>query len=164
MGWIRVGIYASLPFIAAAVGCLSGGWLSDQILRRTGSATFARKLPIVCGFALATLILAANYVQSAPLMITVMCVAFFGQGWINLGWAVITDVAPKQLFGLTTGFFNFVTNLAGIVTPLIIGYVRDRTGSYYWGLAFIAAMAVAGALSYHFVVGEVKRVEFEVKS
>jgi ACS family D-galactonate transporter-like MFS transporter len=161
MGWIRVGIFASLPFIAAAVGCLSGGWLSDLVLRRTGSATFARKLPIVCGFAMATLIMAVNYVQTDALVIAVMCVAFFGQGWINLGWTVITDVAPKKLFGLTTGLFNFVTNLAGIVTPLLIGYVRDQTGSYYWGLAFIAAMAVCGALSYLFVVGEVKRVEFE---
>ena len=51
-----------------------------------------------------------------------MSVAFFGQGMTNLGWTVISDVAPKELIGLTAGIFNFSANLAGIVTPLVIGY------------------------------------------
>lgn len=161
MGWIRVGFYASLPFISAAVGCLSGGLLSDLLLRKTGSATLARKLPIICGFFMAAMIMGANYVESDTAMIAVMCIAFFGQGWINLGWTLITDVAPKKLFGLTTGLFNFITNLAAIITPLVIGYVKQSTGSYALGLAFISCMALVGALSYIFLLGDVKRIEFQ---
>ncbi len=164
MGWMLSGIYLSLPFLAAAVGCLSGGALSDYLLRRTGSATLARKLPITCGFIMASTIIAANYVTSDAAMITVMCISFFGQGWINLGWTLITDVAPKKLHGLTTGFFNFCTNLAGIITPIVIGYAIQTTGSYALGLTFIAGMAGVGAISYFFVVGDVKRIEFEEKT
>src|SRR6185312_9814766 len=38
MGWIQVGFAAVLPFIAATVGVVGGGILSDFLLRRTGSA------------------------------------------------------------------------------------------------------------------------------
>jgi ACS family D-galactonate transporter-like MFS transporter len=78
---------------------------------------------------------------------------------VNLGWTLITDVAPKNLMGLTGGVFNLCANLAGIVTPLVIGFIVARTDSFFYALAYIAVIAVIGALSYIFVVGDVKRVE-----
>ena len=150
MGWIRLGYSAGMPFLAAAVGCLTGGMVSDLLLRRTGSLTLARKLPVIVGLALASTIMLANYATTNTMLIVVMCVAFFGQGWINLGWTLITDVAPRKLQGQTAGLFNFVTNFAGIVVPLVVGYVRGSTGSYFWALAFISAMAGVGAISYIF--------------
>ena len=90
-----------------------------------------------------------------------MSVAFFGQGMVNLGWTLITDVAPKQLIGLTGGVFNLCANLAGIVTPLVVGFVVGATGSFVWALAFIAVVALIGALSYIFLLGDVRRVAFE---
>jgi len=62
------------------------------------------------------------------------------------------------MVGITAGLFNFCTNLAGIVTPLVIGIVVQRTGSFYGGLAFIAAVALLGVLSYLFVLGDVRRL------
>jgi ACS family D-galactonate transporter-like MFS transporter len=87
-------------------------------------------------------------------------VAFFGQGMVNLGWTLITDVAPKQLIGLTGGLFNLCANLAGIVTPLVVGFIVAATGSFFYALGFIGVVALIGALSYIFVLGPVKRVEF----
>jgi ACS family D-galactonate transporter-like MFS transporter len=77
---------------------------------------------------LASTIVIANYVPvgSDALVIAIMSIAFFGQGMTNLGWTVISDVAPKELIGLTAGIFNFSANLAGIVTPLVIGYPISR--------------------------------------
>ena len=80
---------------------------------------------------------------------------------VNLGWTLITDVAPKQLIGLTGGVFNLCANLAGIVTPLVVGFVVATTGSFEWALGFIAVVALIGALSYIFLLGDVKRVEYE---
>ena len=89
-----------------------------------------------------------------------MSAAFFGQGMCNLGWTLLTDVAPKQLMGLSGGVFNLCANLAGIVTPLVVGFVVGATGSFVWALAFIGALALVGVVSYVFVVGDVRRVEF----
>ncbi|MDB6158900.1 MAG: D-galactonate transporter DgoT [Gammaproteobacteria bacterium] len=159
MGWIKVGFAAVLPFIAATIGVVSGGVLSDFLLRRTGSANMGRKLPVVAGLLLASSIVAANFLDNDALVIAIMSLAFFGQGMCNLGWTLITDVAPKRLIGLTTGLFNLCANCAGIVTPLVVGFVVKVTGSFAWALAFIAALALCGVSSYVFLLGDVRRVE-----
>lgn len=159
MAWLKVGFMAVLPFVAASCGGLVGGALSDLLIKRTGSATIGRKLPIVGGLLMASLISVAAFVQSDAVVIAFMCVAFFGQGMSNLGWTLISDVAPKRLIGLTGGVFNLCTNLAGIVAPIVIGVVVAKTGSFFGGLAFTGVVAVIGALSYTFLVGDVRRVE-----
>lgn len=161
MAWLKVGFYAVLPFIAASVGVVAGGWLSDRLLHKTGNATLARKLPIVAGLLLASTIVAANFLDDNRLVIAVLSLAFFGQGMVNLGWTLITDVAPKQLMGLTGGVFNLCANLAGIVTPLVVGFIVAATGSFFYALGFISVVALIGVLSYIFIVGPVKRVEFD---
>ena len=161
MGWIKVGFFSVMPYIAAAVGVLAGGALSDLLLKRSGSANVARKLPIVAGLLLASTIVAANFVDTDVLVIAVMSVAFFGQGMCNLGWTLISDVAPRELIGLTGGLFNLCANLAGVITPLVIGFIVAYTGSFYWALAYIATLAALGVLSYVFVVGDVKRVVWQ---
>jgi ACS family D-galactonate transporter-like MFS transporter len=159
MDWIRSGFAASLPYIAASVGVLVGGVLSDGIIQQTGSATLGRKLPIIAGLLLTSTMVIANFTPSNALVIAVMSLAFFGQGMVNLGWTLIADVAPKHLMGLTGGVFNLCANLAGIVTPLVVGFVLGATGSFYGAVAYIAALGLVGATAYIFVVGEIKRVE-----
>ena len=126
----------------------------------TGSANVARKLPIIAGLLLASTIVVANFVTRDTLVIIVMSVAFFGQGMCNLGWTLLTDVAPKELMGLSAGVFNLCANLAGIVTPLVVGVVVGVTGSFAWALAFIGIVALLGVFSYVFIVGDVRRVEY----
>jgi MFS transporter, ACS family, D-galactonate transporter len=160
MGMLKAGTFTMFPFIAACVGVVSGGLFSDYLLRRTGSANLARKLPIIAGLLLASTIVIANFVSRDSLVIAVMSLAFFGQGMCNLGWTLLTDVAPKELMGLSGGVFNFCANLAGIVTPLVVGFVVHITGSFTWALTFMCLVALLGVISYVFVVGDVRRVEF----
>lgn len=158
MDWLSVGFYAVLPFIAASLGVLSGGQVSDWIVRRTGSVSLGRKLPIITGLVLSSLIVLAIRLESNSAIIAVLSIAFFGQGMSNLGWTLISEVAPSRLVGLTAGVFNLCTNLAGIITPIVIGMVVQQTGSFVGGLAFIGVVAAIGALSYGFVVGPVRRL------
>ena len=161
MGWVKVGFFAVLPFLAAAVGVAFGGFVSDRLLSRTGSANIARKLPIIAGLLLASTIVSANYVDDNAVVIAFLSVAFFGQGMVGLGWTLISDMAPKRLMGLTGGLFNFAANLAGIVTPLVIGFIVQSTGSFVGALAFVGAVALLGALSYIFILGDVRRIELD---
>jgi ACS family D-galactonate transporter-like MFS transporter len=159
MGWVKEGFFVVLPFLAAACGVLAGGTVSDKLLHWTGSANLSRKAPIITGLLLASTIITANYVNSDAAVIAILSLAFFGQGMVGLGWTVISDIAPKNLMGLTGGIFNAVTNLAGIIAPLVIGYIVATTGSFVGALAFIAAVALLGACSYIFLLGDVKRIE-----
>jgi ACS family D-galactonate transporter-like MFS transporter len=165
MTFIKAGMMVSLPYIAAAVGVVLGGLASDAILKRTGSANWARKLPIVSGMLLASLIVLANWVPvgSNVVVIAIMSIAFFGQGMTNLGWTVVSDIAPKKLIGLTGGLFNFTTNLAGIITPIVVGAMYQRTGSFVVPLAYIAVVAIVGALAYSVVIGDIHRLEIDTE-
>ena len=161
MGWLKIGFFTVLPFIAASVGVLFGGWWSDSLLKRGRSANIARKLPIITGLLLASVIVTANYVEGDYVVIGILSLAFFAQGMAALGWTLVSDIAPKNLLGLTGGIFNFAANLAGIITPLVIGFIVAGTGSFVGALMFIAIVALIGAFSYIFVVGDIKRIEIE---
>lgn len=156
-----VGFVAVLPYVAASAGVLLGGWLSDWLTRATGSATLGRKLPVIIGLLMATTIVGANFVHTNAAVVAIMSFVFFGQGMCNLGWTVITDVAPQKFVGLTAGIFNLCANLAGVVTPLVIGFIVGGTGSFYGALTFVSALALLGVFAYVFVLGDVRRLEIE---
>jgi MFS transporter, ACS family, D-galactonate transporter len=158
MGWLKIGFFAIMPFIAASIGVMFGGTLSDWLLRRGKSPNVARKLPIIVGLLLASTIVLANFVQSNAAVIAILSVAFFAQGMAALGWTLVSDIAPDGMLGLTGGIFNFAANLAGIVTPLVIGFIVAATGSFVGALAFIGIVALIGAASYIFIVGDIKRI------
>jgi ACS family D-galactonate transporter-like MFS transporter len=155
---LKSGIYVSLPFIAAFVGTQLAGFASDRMLRSGYSLGTARKLPIILGLFLSSSIVGANFVDAPELVIAFMCLAFFGNGLASIGWSLISHVAPRRLIGLTGGTFNFISNLSGISTPLIIGYIAEN-GNFAPGLTYIAAVAVIGALAYILMIGKLERVE-----
>ncbi len=161
MDFLKSGWAAALPYLAASVGVLVGGQISDWLIRRTGSATLGRKLPIIAGLLLTSTMVGANFTDSNDMVIAIMSLAFFGQGMVNLGWTLITDVAPREAVGVTGGLFSLCANLAGIVTPLVIGFIVGATGSFYGALAYIAALGLVGAAAYVFVVGPVVRVSLD---
>ncbi|MFM0058919.1 MFS transporter [Paraburkholderia phytofirmans] len=158
MAWLKIGFFAIMPFIAASIGVMFGGFFSDWLLRRGKSPNVARKLPIIAGLLLASTIILANYVDSNVAVIAILSVAFFAQGMAALGWTLVSDIAPDGLLGVTGGIFNFAANLAGIVTPLVVGFIVAATGSFVGALVFIGAIALIGALSYIFIVGDIKRI------
>jgi len=163
MTFIQAGFMTALPYIGASIGVLVAGQISDALLKRTGSANLARKLPIVGGMLLASTIVLANYVPAGSngVVIALMSIAFFGQGMTNLGWTVVSDIAPKKLIGLTSGIFNFSATLAGIVTPLVIGIAFELTGTFVGPLIYIAAVALVGAFSYSVILGDIHRLDVE---
>lgn len=111
---------------------------------------------------LATLIIACVFVEAEWLVITLMAVAFFGKGVASLGWAVMSDVAPRELSGLASGIFNMFGNVAGIVTPIVIGFIVAGTGSFDGALVFVGLHCLLTIFAFLVVVGPIKRVELKV--
>ncbi|MCF8986578.1 MFS transporter [Pseudomonas syringae] len=158
---LKAGIIASLPAICGFIGGVLGGIISDYLLRKGHSLTFARKAPIIGGLLLSTSIVTCNYVDIEWVVVGFMALAFFGKGVGALGWAVMSDVSPKQIAGLSGGLFNTFGNIASITTPIVIGYIISSTGSFKWALVFVGANALLAVISYIFIVGEIKRVELK---
>jgi ACS family D-galactonate transporter-like MFS transporter len=155
ISYVQSGILASLPFLAAFFGVLSGGLISDFLLRQGASLGLARKAPVITGLLLSGFTIGANYVDAPGAVIGFMTVAFFGNGMASIAWSLISTLAPPRLIGLTGGTFNFISNLSAITTPLVIGYLAQG-GNFAPGLVYIGTLALLGALSYLFVVGKVE--------
>ncbi|MFM0645617.1 MFS transporter [Paraburkholderia bryophila] len=157
MDFLKAGFMAAVPFLAAFVGILTSGLLSDWMIRRGASVTVARKAPIVTGLLLSTAIVGANYVETPAMVILFMAIAFFGSGFSSITWVLVSSMAKKELLGLTGGMFNLMGNLSSICVPVVIGFIV-RNNDFKPALVFMSAVGVVGALSYLFLVGKIERI------
>lgn len=158
---LKAGFVAALPAVAGFLGGVLGGVISDRLIKSGKSLSVARKTPIVCGMLLSTSMIVCNYVEADWLVITVMSLAFFGKGIGALGWAVVADTSPKEAGGMSGALFNTFGNTAGITTPIVIGYILEKTGSFSGALVFVGANAIVTIACYLLMVGEIKRFEFK---
>jgi ACS family D-galactonate transporter-like MFS transporter len=157
ISFIKAGFYVSLPFLAVFLGVLCSGAISDLLVRRGFSLTFARKAPIIGGLVCSTSIVGANYVDSEGLIIAFLTFAFFCNGVASIHWSLVSATAPERLIGLASSVFNFMGGVAGILSPIVIGLLL-RAGDFRLPLVFIAVIEVLGVCSYIFVVGKLERV------
>lgn len=154
---LDAGLLAAVPAIFGFIGGISGGLLSDWMLRKGLSLTLARKLPIFIGMTLSMSMILCNYVSTDLLVVLFMALAFFGKGVGALGWAIIADVSPKDSIGMNGAIFNTFGSLAGIVTPVVIGYMVQSMQSFNGALVYVALNAVGAFVSYLFIVGPLRR-------
>ncbi len=161
MTTLHAGFATTLPYLAATIGVFIGGSWSDWLLRRGMPISPARKVPIVSGFVGATTMVLANLTSSNSLALAILTVAFFAQGVSSTSWAIVAEVAPRKLIAFTGGICNFAGNLAGIVTPTVIGHIVQATGSFAWVLVFVACASIVGALSYTVLIGPIHRIELD---
>ncbi|RYB02658.1 MFS transporter [Lichenibacterium ramalinae] len=159
MGILNAGFVAAIPAICGFAGGVVGGTWSDALLRRGHSLTFARKLPLVLGMLVSMCMILCNYVEAQWLVVAIMAVSFFGKGIGALGWAVLSDTAPREIAGLSGGLFNMCGNVSSITTPIVIGYIIGITGSYDGALVFVGLNALAAAVSYLVIVKDIHRLE-----
>ena len=156
---LKAGIMVTIPYLVALLGTLAAGSWSDWMLRRGVATTIARKTPIISGLILSMIVIFDNFVNNPALVITFFSIAFFAQGMASAtAWALLSDIAPAKQLGLTGGLFNFFANAGGALSPLVIGFIVAGTGSFAYGLVYIAVIAGIGALSYIFLVDRVERI------
>jgi ACS family D-galactonate transporter-like MFS transporter len=156
---LKAGIMVTIPYLVALLGTLAAGSWSDWMLRRGVATTIARKTPIISGLILSMIVIFDNFVNNPALVITFFSIAFFAQGMASAtAWALLSDIAPAKQLGLTGGLFNFFANAGGALSPLVIGLIVGATGSFAYGLVYIAVIAGIGALSYIFLVDRVERI------
>jgi ACS family D-galactonate transporter-like MFS transporter len=158
---LHAGFATTLPYLAATIGVFLGGSWSDWLMRRGMGVSPARKIPIVSGFLGATTIVFANLTSSNSVALVILTAAFFAQGVSSTSWAIVAEVAPRKLIAFTGGICNFAGNLAGIVTPTVIGHTVQATGSFARVLVFMACAGIVGALSYTVFIGPIHRIELD---
>ncbi|HZV59136.1 MAG TPA: MFS transporter, partial [Candidatus Eremiobacteraceae bacterium] len=112
-----------------------------RILSRTGSRNKARRNLVVIGF-LCSLVCMLPLLFSHNLSGAAICLSlafFFSEFTIGPMWAIPMDIAPR-FAGSASGLMNTGTAFAAIISPLVFGFVIDKTGN--WELPFIGSIVL----------------------
>jgi MFS family permease len=134
-------LFSSGVFFAGVVGDTLGGVVSDRILSKTGDRIMARRNLVVAGFVCSMqCMLLIFFVRSVSAAVICLSLGFFfAEFTIGPMWAIPMDIAP-QFSGSASGLMNIGSPLAAIVSPVVFGYVIDKTGN--WTLPFLGSMSI----------------------
>lgn len=148
--------FSAAVLFAGVVGDTVGGLLSDWILKRSGNVAAARVGVIVAGFlgcfAFTVPILFIH--ELVPVAICLSAAFFFAELIVAPIWAVPMDIAPDYS-GTASGFMNFGFGIAGMISPVVFGWIIDTTGR--WDYPFIASLAlllIGAALAFTMKPGQ----------
>ncbi len=140
-------LFSAGVFFGGVVGDTLGGIVSDRIFERTNSRNKARRDLVVIGF-LGSLLFMLPILFVHDISVAAICLSlafFFSEFTIGPMWAIPMDIAPRYA-GSASGLMNTGSALAAILSPLIAGYIIDKTG--IWELPFIGSIGflLAGAI------------------
>lgn len=140
---------AALPWVAGSIGTALGGILSDRLARRSGTPFRVRKW--TTGFFLALsglLCIPLAAVNSLGLAVGLFSVVLLTLYLANVQFfAIVRDFVHPARLGGVTGFVHFCANLAGIVAPVVTGFLIQGLGSWTAAFGLAAGLAVIGAIA-----------------
>jgi len=160
----KMGLIASLAYLAVAISSVVSGWLSDRWIRRGGTPTRVRKTFAGLGLTLSIIILPVALVQDETLAIVLLMLASLSYGlFASNVWAITQTLAGTHAAGKWTAVQNGFGNFAGFVGAGFTGWLVQVTGLYAASFAVAAAVALTGAAIFVFGVGPVVPIQWNLR-
>lgn len=142
------GVWTFVIFGIGFVGEIFAGQLADRWIRSGTSPNLVlRSMLGFAGFAVAVAITLVNFVSSPIGAILLISGANFFLRWGGLYWSIPARLADDQHVGRLSGAMNFSGNVAGILTPIAIGFIVQGTGSFVAVFVVFAAMGLLMAIT-----------------
>jgi sugar phosphate permease len=153
---IDSGFSLILPYVAAAVGALLGGYLGDRFDNRSVVIIAAAVLTIPS-------IAALLAVDQRFLMIGTLCLMlFFNAAAVSIFVVLLFDLLPAEVIGVALAMMvGIFGGLGGVVGPLIMGYSYDSTGSFLMGFVSMAAGLIIAVALLGFVLLYERRIKLD---
>jgi ACS family tartrate transporter-like MFS transporter len=137
----RVAYLIVIPAIGALIGQYAIGWSSDRTRERRWHAS----LPIILGAV--ALALAPDSKGTLWLTITLFTLAMIGmKAYLPAFWALPSVFLAESAAAASIGLINSCGNLGGWIGPSVVGFVKESTGSYRYGLWFLGSSVIISAM------------------
>jgi sugar phosphate permease len=132
----QMGLIASFPFFAGAIGCVFGGWLSDRFFEDH------RRAPVIgCQLIVAALLYLTFNASSETMLVVWQTIAgFFLTLFFAVFWAMPMNSVSETNMGATSGLINMAGQLAAVIAPMLIGFLVTVTNGGF-------------ALTFGFLIG-----------
>lgn len=153
-------MYTSIPWILATLADIFiGGWFVDVLIARGANAKSVRKAAMVFGMSLGLAIWGVRGAHTPA-------AALF---WISIGlcglsiaapvaWTVPSLIVAQENVGVVSAFANFFSQVAGIIAPIVTGYIIAVTHSFSAAFATATAVLFIGIFGYIFLLGEISLI------
>ena len=146
-GWVN-----AIPYAVGFVGMVWWGMRSDRQGERT------MHLAVTLALAAAGVGASAFLTDPTAKMIALTISAFGVFACLPIFWTLPTAFLAGAAVAPGIAAINSIGNLAGYFGPFLMGWIKDATGSFAWGLTTIAAFAVV-ALVITLALGHDERLE-----
>lgn len=137
----KMSIGASLPLLAATATNITGGWISDRMVRRLGLKR-GRLVVSVTGFAIAGIGLIPGVLAESP-AVSMACLTLALGGLeltVPVSWAMSLDIGG-EFSGSVSGVMNMLGAIGGALSAVCIGYLATHLG---WNWPFLTASVMCG--------------------
>lgn len=153
---MKMGWYASLPWMAGFMAQPLAGWISDRLIHHGISVTISRKSIIILMQLLAASVVVAAYVNDTMTAVWLLTLSVACESAAtSVLWTTCADVAPRSAAGSLAGLMNTAGALAGILAPTITGFLAKSSGGFQLPLLVGSCMVILAAAAMWFVVGEI---------
>ena len=155
------GFYTIIPWVVATItDIVIGGWLVDTLIKRGNNPTRVRKTLFTIGLLLGIAVVGAAFTTNANIAILWISIALGGLAFAApIGWSIPGLIAPKGTVGTVGSIMNFFNNLAGIVAPILAGFIFDRTGSFAANFLVAGAILVLGIICFLVLLGRIEQIQ-----
>lgn len=152
----QVGWYVVPPFACGALGILAITNSSDRLRERRWHVALPMIVGTLCLFATTYFQLPVEGGKLAadfwPTMILLCVASFLVFGGGVLFWTIPPTYLTAEAAATGIAVISSIGILGGFVSPTLIGFVKDFTGSMTIGLAFMTGLAILGALVTVFII------------
>jgi ACS family D-galactonate transporter-like MFS transporter len=157
----KMGIIGAIPFWAAAVSAIIGGWTSDALIKKGHSTTKVRKAFVASGLVFSVAAFPSAIVEDLTASLVLLTVAYTALGvTVSNLWAISQTLAGPTAAGKWSGAQNCLGAIAGIVAPIVSGLVVQQTGNFSLAFLIMAILALVGAASYVFLVRTIAPIDW----
>lgn len=148
----QLALFTALPLLAGVIGDTLGGVVSDAVFKRTGDLKFARRIMLVIGLGGALIfILPMVYTRDPILAVALLSASFFFLELTNaVLWSLPIDIAGAYA-GTAGGMMNTGFGVAGMISPVVFGYLIQTTGSYEVPFGVSALLLAVGVVAALFI-------------
>jgi MFS family permease len=140
---IQTGFVAAIPSLLALVSVIWWGWRSDRRQERYGHAAFAN---LTGGAAL----LASAILLDPFSRIVALSIALAGTlSFAGVFWAIPSTFLSSASAAGGLAAISSIGIIGGFVSPWFVGYIKDQTGDFRWGLGAVGCIAIVAALALY---------------
>lgn len=158
----QIGLFAWIPYAAADIGSLTGGFISGMLIRRGWSVDRARKSVMITGAALMTVGIFAPRVNSPIAALVLIGIVLFGfQAWVANLQTMPSDMFPEGAVGAVSGLAGTGSGLATMLFTMGTGWTVDHF-SYTPVMTIAACLGPVGAIVVFALCRKIERVPGEL--